>query len=422
MDKTIKILKINVLSLVAIPLLLLATAFKLISKALEKIAIFVALIFLAIISSVIVAKIVASPNSILNAIAVIIVAMLCFGLAILIVYWLFSLVSGFVSVIWQLLLSLLDNLYELTYAGYLSLFTSCESDYVILSLNGKKVPNALLCLFFTILRGLSWIIVGIVSISYYLAIGISIIVAAIPIIDVWHSTKSAFGMSLFEYWGKCSAGSVIGGIFLYVVFVGIVVTALMALANEWYEWALELKMSDKQISEDINSITQTSLQLAAGSSEEMEKNMAIFKKLEDHIQTLEELGGRVQKALDQKDNPVLRSQWGVYMRNLSPIVEECSNKKGISMEMLRKISPQIDLLDKQRKDVSNMLDKYEKELQNPAGSTTFFVGCTTPEKLEKRYKSLCKTYHPDVMEGDATTFQKMQAESEMLKGSMQENK
>ena len=92
------------------------------------------------------------------------------------------------------------------------------------------------------------------------------------------------------------------------------------------------------------------------------------------------------------------------------------------MEMLRKISPQIDLLDKQRKDVSNMLDKYEKELQNPAGSTTFFVGCTTPEKLEKRYKSLCKTYHPDVMEGDATTFQKMQAEYEMLKGSMQENK
>ena len=43
MEKTLKILKINALSLVAIPLLLLATFFKLVAKAFEKITIFLVL-------------------------------------------------------------------------------------------------------------------------------------------------------------------------------------------------------------------------------------------------------------------------------------------------------------------------------------------------------------------------------------------
>lgn len=49
----------------------------------------------------------------------------------------------------------------------------------------------------------------------------------------------------------------------------------------------------------------------------------------------------------------------------------------------------------------------------------FFVGCDTLEKLDHRYKSLCKTYHPDYNSGDEETFKEMKAEYEELKSTME---
>ena len=45
MKKVVKILKINALALVGIPLLLLATGFKLVAKALERLALFLGMGF-----------------------------------------------------------------------------------------------------------------------------------------------------------------------------------------------------------------------------------------------------------------------------------------------------------------------------------------------------------------------------------------
>ena len=418
MKKAIMILKINALALVGIPLLLLATCFKLVAKALEKLALFLGMAFVALIASLIVHAVASNPENLLKAIGWIIAICVMGGIVVVIVLWVFSLISGFASVAWTLLIAVFDHLYDLTYTGYLHLFTACESDYRLLSLNGKKVTNALLCLFFTILRGLSWLIVTIVSIALPLAIIASVLLVITTLWDLNSNVKHAFGLNLIQYLGKCSGGQIIGGILLYLVFAGLIITALMALALEWYEWAQELKMTDREISDEIGNVIDSKLRIASGTAEEVERNKAYFDKVQEHMNGLDDLGRQVTELLGQKDNSLLRSYWGVYMRNLSPIVEECSREKGITNDQFKQLVPQIQLLDKQRGDVQKLLEKLASELKNPAGSSTFFVGCDTSEKLEKRYRSLCKTYHPDEMGGDTTTFQKMKQEYETIKAAM----
>ena len=416
MKKALKVLKINLLSLIALPLLLLATTFKLVAKAFEKITIFLALGLVALIAIALLAT--AHPKSAFDLIAGILIAGLVGGLVFLLLGWIFTLISSVVILVWNGIISLFSSLYELTYNGYLSLYTTCEADYKILSLNGRKVPNAIACLFFTILKGLSWLITTIVSLSYVLAIIASAGIVLITLIDLNGNVKTTFGMNLIQYAGKNPLHSVIFGILMYVIMIGIGIVGIIALASEWYEWGQELRVTGKEISEEITDLIKSELKMASGSSEEVEENLSYLKKLEEHLDGLEELGQQVTEVLEKKDNPLLRSQWGIYMHNLNPLVEECSDKKGIDIRRFKQLIPQIQLLDKQRESVERLVNKLSGELENPAGASVFFAGCDTPEKLEKRYKALCKTYHPDIAEGDTKTFQKMQAEYQSLKAVM----
>lgn len=419
MGKIIKILKINILSLVAIPLLLLATALKLIAKSLEKIPLFIGL-GIASILILSLASFDAAMDSIMNIIAGIIAACLLFGVMILLLYWIFSLISSIVMLIWTLITTCFDTLYDICYTGYLSLYTVCESDYQFLSLNGKKVLNCFICPFYSILRGLSWIIVTVVSLMLPAAIVCSIGLVLFTLYDLNSNTKAAFGLNLIQFAKKSQTASVIGGIFIYGAVMAIAITAIMAFALEWYEWAQDLKMTGAEISADIAQLTDKELQMPSGSLEESDENLKYLNSLQEHLNRLNPLGQQVQEILEKKESPQLRSCWGSYMRNLENLVNQFSDKNGVTAEQLKKMIPQIQQLDRQREDVQKLTDRLSEELQNPAGSSIFFAGCDSLEKLEKRYKSLCKTYHPDMGDGDTETFQKMKAEYESIKTAFSE--
>lgn len=49
----------------------------------------------------------------------------------------------------------------------------------------------------------------------------------------------------------------------------------------------------------------------------------------------------------------------------------------------------------------------------------FFMGCANIDELNKRYKNLCKVYHPDVNAGNEEIFKMVQNEYEKLKEKMQ---
>lgn len=417
MNAAMKILKINGLSLLALPLLLVATFCKLLAKAFEKITIFLAIGFFALVLIVLLTSGL-TPKNLLQFLAVIVGVVAVFGVSILVFSWILSAISGVMIVIWNAIISLFDSLYEICYNRYLSLFTSCEADYRILSINGKKVPNAIACIFFTILKGLSWLITMLVSLSYVVAGIFSVGLVILTLISENSTLKHDFGMNLIQYTQHCQLHSILFGIFLYLVIVGIIIVGVMALASEWYEWGQELRMTSKEISKEVTDLVKSDLKMATGSSEEVAGNLNYLKKLEEHLDSLEPLSAQVTSVLDQKDNPLLRSYWGIYMRNLNPLVDECSDKKSIDIRRFKQLIPQIQMLDKQRDDVQKLVKKLASELEKPSGVAVFFSGCDTLDKLEKRYKNLCKAYHPDIAEGDTETFQKMQSEYQSLKASL----
>lgn len=414
MAKVLKILKINILSLAAIPLLLLATAFKLIAKSLEKIPL---LIGLFIASSIILSlsSFSTTLESIATVIAVIIAGFILFGVVLLLLFWIFSLISSLVMLLYTLVVGSFDGLHSAAYNGYLFLFTVCESDYQFLSLNGKKTANAFLCPFYSILRALSWLITTVISFSLPAAVVLSIGLVVTSLYSLNRNVQTAFGLNLIQFAQKSQPASVIGGIFIYLAVMAICITAILSFALEWYEWAQDLKMSGQEISDDIAQLQKQEFKMTDDIPEEwLENNGKYLRTLEEHLSSLSPLGDQVQDILSKKDSALLRSSWGTYIRNLNDLTEECSSKNGIAPEQFKKLIPQIQQLDRQRDDVRRMADKLTAELRSPAGNTVFFAGCNTYEKLEKRYKSLCKTYHPD-SDGDTATFQKMQNEYESLK-------
>ncbi|MBR6477341.1 MAG: J domain-containing protein [Lachnospiraceae bacterium] len=417
MEKALKILKINCLSLIAIPLLLIATFFKLLAKAFEKISIFLLLGFAALIIIVLLVSGLV-PANLVQLFVGLVVILLLFGAVIAACMWAVAIISGVTALIWSTIISLMDSLYEYAYNGYLHLYAKCEADYKLLSLNGRKVPNAIACLFFTILKSMSWVITKLVTLSYVFGFALSGIVLIATLYDLNKNTKIAFGMNLIQYTKKCELHSAIFGILIYFVLIGIIITSILALATEWYEWGQELQMTNAQISKEVTDLVASDLKMASGTSEEVEKNIEHLKKLEEHVNSLDDLSQRVMAVLEAKDSPLLRSYWGIYMRNLEPLVSECSEKKGIDIHRFKQLIPQIQLLDKQRSEVEKLAAKLERELQNPSGKSVFFAGCDTLDKLEKRYKALCKTYHPDIAEGDTETFQKMQGEYQSLKAAL----
>lgn len=61
-----------------------------------------------------------------------------------------------------------------------------------------------------------------------------------------------------------------------------------------------------------------------------------------------------------------------------------------------------------------------ENVSEPAGEKTsaedgYFHGCTTEAELAKRYRALCKVFHPDSTTGDTDAFRNLQAAYEKMK-------
>ena len=109
---------------------------------------------------------------------------------------------------------------------------------------------------------------------------------------------------------------------------------------------------------------------------------------------------------------------GEYMSKALELSEKMSSfPDQIPVEEFEKLIPQIKNLESLKEDIRKLNVKVASNTPVATG-TGFFAGCDSLQKLEKRYKALCKTYHPDSEAGDEETFKKMQEEYEELKGKL----
>lgn len=419
MEKFLKIMKINLLSLVALPLLLIATFSKLISKALEKLAVILGMLLLTLFI-VMGFEFFKNPESGLEVLLALLAVFVIGFLIVMLIIFLMTVAASVITVIWAAIIGFFEKIYDWTYEGFLRLYAICENDYQYINLNGKKVPNAFLCLFFTILRGVNKLIVTVISWALPASILLSVLLVLGSLISIHSEVKRTFGIGLFQFIGKFDTFSIVYGVVMFAMIMALFVIVLLSLGTEWHEWAQELKMTEDELNASIQDLRNQSWHMAKDAESATETGDAYIKNLEEHMQSLEPLGNLVESVLTVKDNSLLRSTWGNYFRNLSDIVEECSKyKKGIPLDKFKRLIPRIQQLEKQRDEVKTLAEKLRQTYSDPVQSSVFFVGCNSPEKLEKRYKSLCKAYHPDAEGGDTGTFQKLQEEYEMLKGRVQ---
>lgn len=339
MKKLFKILKINILSVIALPLLLLATASKLIVKALEKVTLIFGMLFLTFLV-IMGFEFIKNPGSGFQAIMYIVIFFVICFFIIAIVVLLARLAAAVIAMIWNAILAFFEGFYGVTYAGFLKLYAICETDYQYINTTGGKVANAILCLFFTLLHFLNKLIITIISFALPASILLSILLIAGSLWLGHLRVHKAFGIGLFAFLGKYDTFSLVYGIITYVVILAMIITVLLSLGVEWYEWAQEIK-SDR---------------------DELENEIAACKEDDDPNEYEEDFYRKQQDYKELEDN-----------------ISE------------------------------------EPPYANFVKDSLFFAGCNTIEKLDKRYKSLCKAYHPDAEGGDTETFQKMQEEYAQLK-------
>lgn len=411
MGKLIKIIKINLLSVIALPLLLVATASKLIAKALEKIAV-IAGMFILTLGLVLLFEALKAPGSILWAIVIVIV----FFLVIAIIFIIIELCFAVLVSIWGIAILIFNTIYEYTYMGYFKLYEICTTDFALLSnLQETQKGYYAACLFYSLLKGVSWLIIRFVSLSLYLSIGGSIFIVACSLINLNNNTQRVLGINLFTFMSKFDTFSLIYGIVMYLAIIATFVVTLISLGIEWNEWAKELKMTSDEYSDYIGQLKEQAAQLEASESDN--ESLQTFNEHMANVDTLEK---EVNAALSSGDSPLLRSAWSDYLRTLTEILNTVNEHDFNVPEQIfrKKLVPRIDTLNKLRDNVQKALIRCNEEMADPVKSSVYFAGCNTLEKLEKRYKSLCKAYHPDSEGGDEESFKNLQNEYEKLKAHL----
>lgn len=427
MKKILKIVKINILAIVALPLLLLATAAKLATKALEKTVTIIGAVFILLGISIIF-EIFKNPSGWLNGIFMVIVVLVIGGIFTAIAIWILSLVSAVVMAVVSLIISLLNGIYELIYAGYTALYHTCKTDYAAVSQGGNGLVNGLCCLFYTLLRVVNRVIILFVTHAIKIFILASAVLVIGSLVMCNQYTQSQFGIGMLAYIKLFSTFPIIYGVTMYVAFFIAVVVIMISLGIEWSEWGREMEMSTGDYESYLSYIMESTEEIGAGNfqnvdaadDKRLEKCLRYQEILQRHITEIEDFSQRISVLVDESDNYILRSSWGEYFPKLQETVEGVTKYKGnVPMDEFEKLIPLIDRLEELKQTIEKQAARIAEEQKvSAAAGAGFFAGCNTPEKLEKRYRALCKTYHPDTEVGDEETFKLMTEEYEKRKAEM----
>lgn len=423
MKKVFGVIKINILSLIALPVLLLAVAVKLLAKALEKTMVAIGSIVI-LLAAMLISAIIQNPGEVLNTVLIVIIVLVLCSLLTLILVLLFTIASGVIMAAAMFIIGILDGIYELLYGGYSALYHKCKRCYEE-QLSGMENTSlkAFACLFYSILRGLNACIIFFVTHALKLLVLGCVLFTVGGLYSLHRKTQAVLGLNLFTALGMFPISDVIAGTVLYVAFIFCISTLLVSMGLEWNEWGREMKLATTDYEGYLASLAERAASRSEVESDGSEEEAALrckeyMDKLNRHFEEAEAFQAETQVIIQKSENQVLRSLLGEYMNKaveLSEKMNKLPNK--VPVAEFEKLIPLIKQLDSLKEDIRKL--NVKMAAYAPEGiSSGFFAGCDSLQKLEKRYKALCKTYHPDSEAGDEETFKKMQEEYEELKGRL----
>lgn len=409
-----RIVKINLLAILALPFLLIATASELIARALEKIPVILRMICASAIIVMIADTI--RNNTGLSASTEFAIYIGVCAVVVTVAIWVLSVFSSILDILWHFIILFFNAAYDMTYRIFLSLNEHCEKEYMILNLNGLSLPNDIACVFYLLLHGIDWLIVHLLWLSHALCVAASLSIAAAVFMKRSEETMLSYGMPLTNF---LQSGDQAAILYECVLFLAVIIPAtvvLISLGREWRDWAVELRMDSMEYEEYIDSLQDYQVTLFH-EEEPDEEALEMQEILNDHTGTIDDLYNEIIDTLSIKNDILLKNQWNEYLKDLSDLIDliEKEYHNEIPHREFKKMLYKVRRLDLQRNDLFEGIDRILELAENPANTSVFFTGCNNREQLDKRYRELCKAYHPDSAGGDQDTFVDMQLEYRELK-------
>ena len=229
------------------------------------------------------------------------------------------------------------------------------------------------------------------------------------------------GMNPFQYLNAYGSYDVIGGMIVKLALLAGLCVLFISVGIELNDRGENLFFPYSQKKSYTGSTWENSADRNRPSGSEnserkvTEDNERYFKILTEHVRAYESFINDMRFVAEQGGNDVLRADYTQYVSDVSNLAQLAINHGGqIPAEVFEQMIPVIKRIDAAKKRIEQQAEQIMKAAQNKQDSG-FFKGCATKEKLEKRYKALCKTYHPDAESGDEDTFKRMSDEYEMRK-------
>lgn len=410
----LRIIKINLNAVLALPFLLVATISELIARALEKIPLILRMICIAAIA-VIVADNLRSSTGLSASIEFAIYLGVC-AVIITTVLWVLSVFSSILDILWHFITLFFNAIYDFTYRIFLSLNESCENEYQILSFNGLTIWNGISCFCYLLLHGVDWLIVHLLWLSHALCAAASLGIAAAILMDRSEEIMLSHGIPLTTFLQTGSGTDVLYECVLLLAIIIPTSVILISLGREWRDWAVELRMDSMEYEEYIDSLQDYKVSLSH-EEEPDEEALEMQDVLNDHTGTLDDLYNEIIDTLSIKNDILLKNQWNEYLKDLSDLIDVIEKEfhNEIPHREFKKMLYKVRHLDRQRNDLFEEIDRILELAENPANTSVFFTGCDNRAQLDKRYRELCKAYHPDSAGGDQDLFVEMQSEYKELK-------
>ncbi len=412
-------LKINILSVISLPFLFIATVAKMTEKALAKIKTVFIMLLLTVITVVIV--MISNNRSILpDNLRTIMIIIAVAGVALAALGVIFKVVSVIYKIITAGVRMIFDTIYKGSYSLYMSLMNTAASDYYDLCEYTSSLITVVCCIFYHLNKMINVFIRAFIRVSLLLFVIASGGFAYLWYTEIAGAVRETFGLSLSEYLNGFGTWSLISSVLLFIVIVADVAVILISLGMEWTKWSGELSFDEDDQDRYMDMLEDDEESFETLSIEQDDENLEYYEIVSDHLGGAGDLMEEIRRAQVIQNNPLLENASNEYFRSLSDITGEISKSKGNMDPMeFAGLKPFIKHLDRLRDGLYKIIDRQYELADSMPGGTSFFSGCNTVEKLNKRYKALCKAYHPDNEGGDEETFIAIKQEYEELKKEME---
>ena len=261
MNIPLKIIKINILSSVAIPFLLISAITKIVATVVENLLLITGIAVFTLITAF-VFEFLRNPSTILELLIFIAIFIVIGAIFIYIISLIFTILVGIFSMVTSFLLQVLEFISDITTTIYGKILSICSYDYNIIDKNcSSKIKSNFLCFCYTITYILNKLIIFILYNSIFIFVLGAIVTFITPIILIASKINKDFGINIFSFLRLFDWYTLLYGIVIYIIALGGLSLIIVKVGIDISECGEEFKDLIDDYTEEVNILSYNSITL-----------------------------------------------------------------------------------------------------------------------------------------------------------------